>query len=100
MTISILDNDHNIVSKSKNLRGIRTFSSKHAIAIVELNSFLIDNSGRLTVRFDGGFYAIADFASFTVLKRFVRRWRNAQGAALLIDGNRRGVVTPTNKGLQ
>ena len=81
-----------IVQRSKNLAGIRRYASKHGIDNVRLTGFT-DGTGMLTVYFSDGASSTVSFASFEVLQMFVRNWRNARGAGMVVNGLNRGKVT-------
>lgn len=78
-----------LVSRSKNLAGIRRYAGKHGVQHVELWSI----QKTLTVEFGNGARVRTEFADFSVLQRFVRNWRNARGASLMVNGIERGTVT-------
>jgi len=87
----IHNSNGDIIQRSRNLAGIRRFASKNPIESVLLTGFE-DGTGLLTVYFCGA-SATVNFASFEVLQKFVRNWRNARGAGLVVNGLTRGVVT-------
>ena len=80
-----------IIQRSKNLRGIRAFASKYGIESLRLTGFT-DGTGMMTVYFCGASSTV-NFASFEVLQKFVRDWRNARGVPIIVNGLNRGVVT-------
>jgi hypothetical protein len=95
----ILDKDGDIVSKSKNLRGIREYVSDNIIKILDISEIGI-SEGLLSIYFESGNSYQANFASFEVLKNFVRNWRNTYGARLLVNGIVSGKIEYNNPNLQ
>lgn len=72
--IIIMDKDDNVVSRSKNLRGILRFAGKQGVQEIVVTSIMAPKGGAvLEVFFYGGYYARADFASFQVCERWIRR---------------------------
>ena len=89
--IYIRNKNGDIVGRSKNLGGIRRFASRYGIESIYLGGHA-DGSGIMTVYFCGA-SATAPFASFEVLQKFVRNWRNAHGVPMNVNGINRGIVT-------
>jgi hypothetical protein len=88
----IHNSNGDIIQRSKNLAGLRRYASKVAIESVRLSGFT-DGTGMLTTYFADGASSTVSFASFYVLQKFVRDWRNARGAAMVVNGLSRGAVT-------
>jgi len=96
--VYIHNTNGDIIRRSKNLQGIRRFASQEGIERVEIRRFA-DGEGLLTVHFCGA-HTDVNFASFSILQGFVRQWRNAHGAPLLVDGIPSGIVTTKNPALE
>lgn len=88
----IQNTNGDIIQRSHNLSGIRRFASQYGVDRVRLTGFE-DGTGMLTVYFCSGASSTVHFASFEVMQKFVRDWRNARGAGLIVHGLKRGVVT-------
>lgn len=89
----IHDSNGDIVGRSKNLRGIRSYASEVSrVESVCLTGFA-DGTGLMAVFYHNGASSTVNFADFTVLQKFVRNWRNARGAGLVVNGISRGEVT-------
>jgi hypothetical protein len=102
----IRDTHGNIIQRSRNLAGIRRYVSKNPIKLLAI--FGEDKAsknpdlypGKLLILFaDGASYEV-NFASFYVLKGFVRRWRNVYGADLRVNSDLCGKVSSSNPALQ
>lgn len=96
----ILDRNGDIIQQSRSLRGIRTFVIKNrpnAIKIWRTGSDL--DEGELQVVFPNGDNFETEFASFEVLKGWVKRWRNVHGVPLAVEGNAAGTVSKDNPAL-
>jgi hypothetical protein len=76
----------------ENLAGIRRHARHNLIERVELSS-VSDGGGILHVVFTNGDTSAPYFQSFEVMQGFVRRWRNAHGATLMVNGIARGAVS-------
>jgi hypothetical protein len=87
----IHDKNGDIIQRSHNLAGIRRYA-KHGVDEVHLLGFE-DGTGLLQVDFVDGASSTIGFASFELLQKFVRNWRNARGAGLVVNGFHRGRVT-------
>lgn len=102
--LQILDRDGKVISQSRNLRGIRRYAGKHVVKILDIsntrNFDCILDGGLLSILFEGGVSFQTDFASFEVLRDFVRRWRNVWGAPLLVNGENKGEISYHNSALQ
>jgi hypothetical protein len=99
-----------VVGTSRNLAGIRRLVSKKLIKELEIGrkevmlgegspKSEVASDGVLRILFDDGTRYATDFASYTVLKNFVRQWRNVYGAPLLVEGKARGKVDYKNEAL-
>ncbi len=73
------------ISKSRNLRGIRTRASKVAIASIDF-ARIRRTEGKFRVTYEDGAYANITFASFQVMAGFLARWRNAELATFTCEG--------------
>jgi hypothetical protein len=94
----IRDRDGNVISKSRNLAGIRRHVSGHtppSIKVLDVSE-IAHNEGKLCILFENGCSFEANFASYSVLKGFVSRWRNVHGAPLTVNGQTAGVVSSSN----
>lgn len=98
---SIRDCEGNIIRRSRNLAGIRRFvGGRHAPIIRRMAiDRLADGEGKLSIIFEGGASFKTSFACYTVLKDFVRRWRNVHGAPILVNGVDAGIASSTNPAL-
>ena len=78
----IRDRDGNVIIKSRNLAGIRRYVGGNTPLLIKVLdvSEIGDKEGKLCVVFENGCSFETNFASFFVLKGFVRRWRNVHGA--------------------
>lgn len=91
-----------IVSRSRNLRGIRQYAGKHLIKELHINPKMDGrlnpnhNRGRLYLIFENGATFQTDFASYGVLKTFIRLWRNVYGATLWMNGRDVGKIAWDN----
>lgn len=93
----ILDEHGNIVSQSRNLRGIREAVGKRPVTAVHIMS---GKHGRGILRIDfNGHWHMSEWASYEVLRDSLRRWRNLYGAPLWVDGFRAGKVGYWNEAL-
>jgi hypothetical protein len=85
MAKQIRDKDGNVIQTSKNLAGIRRYVRKHLIKIIQMDK-LRDGSGMLSILFRDGASFQTPFASYSVLKAVVARWRNVRGAKVVTFG--------------
>ena len=72
----MIENNGRIVRKSKNLRGILDYSRSCSVVRVELTK-LPDDAGSMLVIFHNGATSRANFASFSIMQRWVdsrRSW--------------------------
>lgn len=96
--LSILDRHGNVVSESRNLRGIRAAVGRQHVKLVSIQH-RPDQQGELYIEFDNGNHFTTDFADFSVLKDAVRNWRNLYGARLQVDWKNVGKVEYRNPAL-
>jgi len=97
MEIVIRDKDGQVISKSKNLSGIRQYSLQHAAKVVSINKLSEFPDGKLCILFHNSSSFEVVFGSFQILKNFVHRWRAIYGAKLLVNGIERGFIDSDNK---
>jgi hypothetical protein len=97
--LSIWDRHGNIVSQSRNLRGIRQAVGKDRVKFVAIER-RPHHEGDLYIEFENGNRFRTDFASFEVLKDTLRNWRNLHGARLYVDGREVGHVYYRTPALQ
>lgn len=103
--LTVTASDGRIVNRSRNLAGIRRYVSNHLIQELHINAkadgqLSVNNSrGWLYIVFADGASYQTDFASFAVLKNFVRQWRNTYGASLWMNGCEAGKVSYNNRNL-
>lgn len=91
----IRDSSGNVISRSKNLRGIREYVSNHLITRLDISPIGESKypEGKLSILFDDGSSFECNFASLVVLANFVRNWRNVWGAPLSVSGTPIGTVS-------
>lgn len=95
---TIRDKNGNAIQTSRNLAGIRRYVGIHLIKWLDICPIGENGSeGQLSILFDDNSSFQTNFASFGVLKNFVRNWRNVYGAPLLIGGEQFGTVAYDNK---
>ena len=96
--MSIRDRDGNVISKSRNLAGIRRYVSGHIPPLIKVLdvSEIGDREGKLCILFESECSFETNFCSYSVLKGFVRRWRNVHGAPLTVNGQPAGRVSIHN----
>ena len=109
----ILDKNGKVIRTSQNLRGILTYVSElrrewdcftprfggNPIKVLSIDA-IADGKGKLMILFKGGVNYETNFASFAVLKEFVRTRLHFQGARLLVNGTASGVVARNNPALK
>jgi hypothetical protein len=100
----IRDRDGNIIQRSKNLAGIRRYvAGKHGfrpqIKVLSIDRIDRWSEGKLCILFANGASYETNFASFGVLKSWVRNWRRVYGAPLLMNGQKQGKVSGDNPAL-
>lgn len=80
-----------IVSRSRNLRGMRDYARVSPVACVVCRmrrGHPNDPGGHLWVRYDNGATCETDFASYNIMVDFVRKRRSWRGADFrYLDGN-------------
>jgi hypothetical protein len=96
--MSIRDRDGNVISQSRNLAGIRRYVSGRTPPVIKVLdvSEIGAGEGKLCILFENGCSFETNFASYTVLKGFVNRWRNIRGAPLTVNGQPAGKVSTHN----
>ena len=87
----IHDKDGNVIHRSRNMRGIQRYVSNHYIKVLSVDR-LSGEQGKLCILFEDGSSYEQGFASFTCLCWIVARWRNVQGAHLLLNGKESGIL--------
>jgi hypothetical protein len=104
----IRDRDGNPIKTSRNLRGIREYVGKNLIRVLSVDPIKCQTlasvndttgEGKLCILFDNGASYETTFASYSVLKSFVRRWRNVYGSPLCVNGKDCGTVSSNNPAL-
>ena len=89
----------NPISRSRNLRGIRSYVGKHIIKVLAIDA-ISKSEGKLMILFENGNSFETNFADFKVLKESVRNWRNTYGAPLRVNGVDCGNINSNNEALQ
>ena len=94
----IRDRDGNVISQSRNLAGIRRYVGGHTPPLIKVLdiSEIGAGEGKLCILFENECSFETNFASYSVLKSFVSRWRNVHGAPLTVNGQPAGVVSTSN----
>jgi hypothetical protein len=87
----ILDRDGNVIQQSRNLRGIRKYVSNNLIQALAIDE-IANGEGKLQILFEDGSNFETNFASWEVLKNFVRNWRNVYGAPFVVNCKKVGNV--------
>lgn len=101
----IRNKNGDIIQRSQNLRGIRAFVGKNIIKVLSIDAIGGEpcretlREGKLCILFENGDSFETNFASLSVLKGWVARWRNAWGAPLRVDGHDCGTVSAKNPAL-
>lgn len=96
--VQIKNVDGNVISDCQNLRSLFRRAGKVIVEVVGIDRR--DNGqGKLYVRFADWSSCVCDWASFNTLREHVRRWRNIQGATLLVNGENVGTVSKDNPAL-
>ena len=90
--VTIYRNDK-VVGQSKNLRGIRRRKNRLAQFML---SHRPNGRGEFCIEWVDGAHAIAYFAHYSVMCDWIRRWRKAQGARLIVQGVYVGKVHKNN----
>ena len=86
------------VARSKSLRAVLSYASKHSIKHVAIRR-LTQGEGYLYVSFDNEANYTTTFADFVVLKHWLRVRRHFQGVTLYVDGASAGVIGRKNEAL-
>ncbi len=96
--MSIRDRAGNVISKSRNLAGIRRYVSGYNPPLIKMLdiSEIGAGEGKLCILFENDCSFETNFSSYSVLKGFVRRWRSVYGATLTVNGQPAGVVSSRN----
>ncbi len=89
---NILNRKGEVISRSRNLAGIRRYVGNHIIKVLSVSRIGNGDEGKLCILFEDGSSFETNFADFGVLCGFVRRWRNVRGAPLVFCGDKAGVV--------
>ena len=94
----IRDRDGNVICKSRNLGGIRRYVGGHTSPLIKMLdvSEIRHEEGKLCILFENGSSFETNFASYSVLKGFVNRWRNVYGSPLTVNGQPAGVISRHN----
>jgi hypothetical protein len=94
----IRDRDGNVISKSRNLAGIRRYVGGHTAPLIKVLdiSEIGAGEGKLCILFENRCSFETNFCSYSVLKGFVRRWRNIYGSPLTVNGQPAGIVSALN----
>lgn len=82
--VVIVNKYSDTISKSKNLAQLRRHAGKWEVETVEIVE-RSNGSGLLRVLFKNGDSCKTDFADFTVLRGWVKRWRNVRHAEHIIN---------------
>ena len=97
--VEIRNREGAVISRSRNLRGLRRAVGKQLVSWVSINE-IAKEEGKLCVMFANGDSCETNFASFYVLKRVIRNWRNLYGVKLLAQGEDVGTICYSNPALQ
>ena len=95
----IRDREGAIISKSRNLRGIREYVGRNLVKVVDATEVGARGEGQLSILFENGDSFQTNFASYAVLLESLSNWRNMYGAPLTIGGQSRGKVGYYNPAL-
>ena len=90
--------DGKVVSKSRNLAGIRKYVGGHTpplIKVLDVSEIGV-GEGKLCILFENGCSFETNFATYSVLKGFVREWRNVDRAPVTVNGQPAGVASKGN----
>lgn len=87
-----IEKNGQIISKSKNLRGILRYASVSPVARVELTP-QGNTNGRLRIVYKDGATTSAHFASYHIMVDFVRNRRSWKGAEIVFYGDNMGYLT-------
>jgi hypothetical protein len=94
----IRNRDGEVIQSSRNLAGIRRYVGKHIIKQLDIFP-LGSGEGQLSILFESGNSFQTNFVSYTVLKEFVRNWRNCYGCPFSIGGEDKGKLAFDNPNL-
>lgn len=94
----IRDENGKIIRRSQNLRGVRTHAQARRAVAVSIDK-IGSGEGKLCVLFANRDSFETNFASFNVLKGWVRRWRAVYGAELMVNGSVYDSVSSANPAL-
>ena len=100
--IFLFDETGKVVSKSRNLAGIRRYVAQYAVArvrIKELKDGMVHADGGIKVIFQNGWYWATRYSDYGVLLNSLRNWRNLYGVPLVVNGEPAGVVGYKNPAL-
>ena len=94
----IRDRDGKVISEFRNLAGIRRYVGGHTPPLIKVLdvSEIAHSEGKLCILFANGCSFETNFASYSVLKGFVNRWRNVHGSPLTVNGQPAEVVSNRN----
>ncbi len=84
-----------LAKSSRNLRGVRDYARFNSIDTIAINQ-LPTGGGELLVGFDNWAKYSTVFADFSILKNWIRKWKSADGAKLLVNGKAAGTVGKGN----
>lgn len=91
--------DGKVVSQSQNLRGIRRYIGCHTVSKLDVSQIGDGTEGQLSILFENGNSFQTEFGAWSVLKHFVRHWRNVYGTPLSVNGKDCGKVQYKNPAL-
>jgi hypothetical protein len=94
----VRDRDGKVINKSRNLAGIRRYVGGHTPPLIKTIdvSEIGAGEGKLSILFENACSFETNFASYSVLTGFIRRWRNVHGSPLTVNGQPAGVVSNRN----
>jgi len=92
---TIRDATGSVIQRSRNLRGIRSYVGANIIKVLAIEP-IAHGEGKLMILFDNGANYETNFACYSVLRQFVRQWRNVYGAPLLVNHVPSGTVDAKN----
>ncbi len=99
----VIERDGLVVARSRNLRGLRDYARRHGTWIKRVylmrRGYPNGMMAGFKVRFGDGAYFRSQWGSYKVLQLWVRNWRTAYGAELLVNNNDCGVVSRNNPAL-
>lgn len=74
--VIIYDKDGNVISESRNLRGIHDYCRRHRPSSIQITE-LREGGASVDIRWASGAYCLADFASFGVASKWAQHRRFA-----------------------